>query len=308
MVDVNVHPTKREVRLREEGRVFTAVQHACWAALQEARLSVAGIRLPQLGGGLPGAAGGGEPELELREGPGSRTVELWPHALREAAVRDAGGDDPAPISAREQAEAAGHRLADLAPLRPLAQTSEGWLVAESPGGLVLVDPHAAHEKILYAELLAEGDAAIREGRPATSQLLLVDSVVSVEAAGMERLSESFDILAGLGFQLEAFGPGLIRCSAVPAATASLDPERLVRDLLDSLPAGGDAPARRRRLAALTACHAAVRLGDRLDPREQLRLLERLVVTPGGLTCPHGRPTVIVLDDRSLRRAFGRPTV
>lgn len=308
MVDVNVHPTKREVRLREEGRVFTAVQRACWAALQEARLSVAGIRLPQLGGGLPGAAGGGEPELELREGPGSRTVELWPHALREAAVRDAGGDDPAPISAREQAEAAGHRLADLAPLRPLAQTSEGWLVAESPGDLVLVDPHAAHEKILYAELLAEGDAAIREGRPATSQLLLVDSVVSVEAAGMERLSESFDILAGLGFQLEAFGPGLIRCSAVPAATASLDPERLVRDLLDSLPAGGDAPARRRRLAALTACHAAVRLGDRLDPREQLRLLERLVVTPGGLTCPHGRPTVIVLDDRSLRRAFGRPTV
>ena len=308
MVDVNVHPTKREVRLREEGRVFTAVQRACWAALQEARLSVAGIRLPQLGGGLPGAAGGGEPELELREGPGSRTVELSPHALREAAVRDAGGDDPAPISAREQAEAAGHRLADLAPLRPLAQTSEGWLVAESPGDLVLVDPHAAHEKILYAELLAEGDAAIREGRPATSQLLLVDSVVSVEAAGMERLSESFDILAGLGFQLEAFGPGLIRCSAVPAATASLDPERLVRDLLDSLPAGGDAPARRRRLAALTACHAAVRLGDRLDPREQLRLLERLVVTPGGLTCPHGRPTVIVLDDRSLRRAFGRPTV
>ena len=308
MVDVNVHPTKREVRLREEGRVFTAVQHACWSALQEARLSVAGTRLPQLGGGVPGAAGGGEPELELREGPGGGTVELWPHALREAAVREADGAGTAPFPGREQAETAGHRLADLAPLRPLAQTSEGWLVAESPRGLVLVDPHAAHEKILYAELLAEGDAAVRESRAATSQLLLVDSVVSVEAAGMERLSESFDILAGLGFQIEPFGPGLIRCSAVPAATALLDPERLVRDLLDSLPAGGDAPARRRRLAALTACHAAVRLGDRLDPREQLRLLERLVITPGGLTCPHGRPTVIVLDDHSLRRAFGRPTV
>jgi len=106
-------------------------------------------------------------------------------------------------------------------------------VAESPRGLVLVDPHAAHEKILYAELLAEGDAAVRESRAATSQLLLVDSVVSVEAAGIERLSESFDILAGLGFQIEPFGPGLIRCSAVPAATALLDPERLVRDLLDS---------------------------------------------------------------------------
>ena len=308
MVDVNVHPTKREVRLREEGRVFTAVQHACWSALQDVRLSVAGSRLPQLGEGVPGAAGGGEPELVLREGPGGGTVELWPHAAREASVRDADGAGTAPFPGREQTETAGHRLVDLAPLRPLAQTSEGWLVAESPRGLVLVDPHAAHEKILYAELLAEGDAAGREGRAATSQLLLVDSVVSVEAAGMERLSESFDILAGLGFQLEPFGPGLIRCSAVPAATALLDPERLVRDLLDSLPAGGDAPARRRRLAALTACHAAVRLGDRLDPREQLRLLERLVITPGGLTCPHGRPTVIVLDDRSLRHAFGRPTV
>ncbi len=308
MVDVNVHPTKREVRLREEGRVFTAVQHACWSALQEARLSLAGVRLPELGGGAPGASGGGEPELELREGPAGRPVELWPRPLREAAEREADGGESASITGREQVETAGHRLVDLAPLRPLAQTLEGWLVAESPRGLVLVDPHAAHEKILYAELLAEGDAAVREGRAATSQLLLVDSVVSVEAAGMERLSESFAILAGLGFQLEPFGPGLVRCSAVPAAVAHLDPVRLVRDLLDSLPAGGDAPARRRRLAALTACHAAVRLGDRLDPREQLRLLERLVVTPGGLTCPHGRPTVIVLDDRSLRRAFGRPGV
>lgn len=305
MVDVNVHPTKREVRLREEGRVFTAVQRACWAALQEARLSVAGIRLPQLEGGVGGAGGSGEPELELRESPDSRSVELWPHALREAAVREAEGGDHAQAG-RDPAETAGHRLSDLAPLRPLAQTSEGWLVAESPSGLVLVDPHAAHEKVLYTELLAEGDAAVREGRPATSQLLLVDSVVSVEPAAMERLSENFETLTGLGFQLEPFGPGLIRCSAVPAATASLDPERLVRDLFESLPARGDEPARRRRLAALTACHAAVRLGDRLDPREQLRLLERLVVTPGGLTCPHGRPTVIVLDDRSLRRAFGRP--
>jgi len=305
MVDVNVHPTKREVRLREEGRVFTAVQRACWTALQEARLSAAGIRLPQLEAEVAGAAGADEPGLELRESPGTRSVELGPPPLPEAAgIRAAYGDDRSPAAGDERA--AGHRLSDLAPLRPLAQTSEGWLVAESPRGLVLVDPHAAHEKILYTELLAEGDAALREGRAATSQLLLVDSVVNVEPAAMERLSESFDTLTGLGFQLETFGPGLIRCSAVPAATASLDPGRLVRDLLDSLAAGGDARARRRRLAALTACHAAVRLGDRLDPREQLRLLERLVVTPGGLTCPHGRPTVIVLDDRSLRRAFGRP--
>jgi DNA mismatch repair protein MutL len=281
---------------------------------------------------VAGAAGAGQRGLELRESPVFRMLEPWRHPIREATgVRGAPGADlgrspgderaglvdaagaqagPMDASPGEPAlqQAPDHRLSDLAPLRPLAQTSDGWLVADSPRGLVLVDPHAAHEKILYSELLAEGDAALREGRPATSQLLLVDSVVSVEPAAIERLSESFETLAGLGFQLESFGPGLVRCGAVPAAAASLDPARLVRDLLDGLPGGDDATARRRRLAALTACHAAVRLGERLDAREQLRLLERLVVTPGGLTCPHGRPTVVVLDDRSLRRAFGRPTV
>jgi DNA mismatch repair protein MutL len=286
LVDVNVHPTKREVRLREEGRVFGAVQRACWTALQEARLGVAGARLPQLDGvaGSAAAPGPGAAELELRD------AGAWVPA-------DAGDGPP------QQQE---HRLADLAPLRPLAQAADGWLVAESPRGLVLVDPHAAHEKILYTELLAEAEAAAGAGGPAAAQLLLVDTVVGVDAAAVERMSENLDALAGLGFQLEPFGPGMVRCRAVPVAAGSADPERLVRDLLDTLQAAGDLATRRRRLAALTACHAAVRLGDRLDSREQARLLERLVVTPGGLTCPHGRPTVVVLDDRSLRRAFGRP--
>jgi len=287
LVDVNVHPTKREVRLREEGRVFAAVQRACWIALQEARLGATGTRLPQLGGAQPTVAGPAGAELELRDG---------------GLVSAAAGLERPPLPQP------GHRLTDLAPLRPLAQTAEGWLVAESPRGPVLVDPHAAHEKILYTELLAESEAAIRESRAAASQLLLVDAVIDVEPAALEGLGESLDTLHGLGFQLEPFGPGLVRCRAVPAAAGPADPARLVRDLLDSLPGSGDGATRRHRLAALIACHAAVRLGDRLDPREQSRLLERLVVTPGGLTCPHGRPTVIVLDDRSLRRAFGRPAV
>ncbi len=281
LVDVNVHPTKREVRLREEGRVFTAIQRACWTALQEARLSIPETRLPQLEGTLLASAGPVEAELALRDGAAT-------------------GVDPGPRD-----ELPEHRLADLAPLRPLAQTAEGWLVAESPHGLVLVDPHAAHEKVLYTELLAEGEAGSGRGGGA-AQFLLVETVVRVEPAALERMVKNLDTLAGMGFHLEPFGPGLVRCRAVPTAAQSADPERLVRELLDELQGPGDAATRRRRIAALTACHAAVRLGDRLDPREQARLLERLVVTPGGLTCPHGRPTVIVLDDRSLRRAFGRP--
>ncbi len=296
VVDVNVHPTKREVRLRDEGRVFSAVQRACWAALQEARLSVAGARLPQLAGvtgagPIPGAEAEGA-ELELRDGPPSTPAAGL----------------TTPWVELDRAARTGQRLIDLAPLRPLAQTAEGWLIANSPRGAVLVDPHAAHEKILYTELMGESEAATREGRPASSQLLLVDAVVSVDASALERLTESLDTLTGMGFDLEPFGPGLVRCRAVPAAVGPTAPERLVRDLLDSLQDPADPSTRRRRLAALTACHAAVRLGERLDVREQGRLLERLVATPGGLTCPHGRPTVVVLDSRSLRQAFGRPAV
>ncbi len=300
MVDVNVHPTKREVRLREEGRVYSAVQRACWAALQELRLGAGQVRLPQLGG-LPARAGAAG--LEIRDDvlpgtqllPGGRAGEPW---------RAVPGVDTEPQSAVEPS--ADHRLTDLSPPRPLAQAADGWLLAELPAGLVLVDPHAAHEKVLYVELLTEGEAAEQDGREAASQMLLIDAVVSVEPAQAERALESAELLRSMGFQLEHFGPGLVRCHAVPAAASRGDPSRLVSEVLGALDDGGDRAGRRRRIAAVTACHAAVRLGERIDSREQARLLERLVATPGGMTCPHGRPTVIVLDDRSLRRAFGRP--
>jgi DNA mismatch repair protein MutL len=306
MVDVNVHPTKREVRLREEGRVFSAVQRACWAALQESRLGAAPVRLPQLGGMTLGAGAAGLefrddalPDTQLR--PSDWAREPWRVAPPQLAIP--GGGTPSESSAEP---AADHRLADLSPLHPLAQAADGWLVAESPAGLVLVDPHAAHEKVLYIALLTEGEAAEREGREAASQLLLIDAVVAVEPAQAERATESADLLRSMGFQLEPFGPGLVRCHAVPAAASRGDPSRLVAEVLSGLDDGGDRAGRRRRIAAVTACHAAVRLGERIDQREQARLLDQLVLTPGGMTCPHGRPTVIVLDDRSLRRAFGRP--
>jgi len=304
LVDVNVHPTKREVRLREEGRVFGALQRACWAALQEARISLAGARLPQLEAARGEASTGGEAGLVLHDGSFPLAgPEPWPPSSSARVGTPVLAGDALPGVGQPE-----HRLAQLAPLRPLAQAADGWLVAESPRGLVLVDPHAAHEKILYTQLLAESDAALHEGRAAASQLLLVDAVVSVDSTAVERLGERLDTLIALGFQLEPFGPGLVRCRGVPAAAGSVNAERLVREVLDGLEDGGDSAGRRRRLAALTACHAAVRLGDRIDPREQARLLERLVATPGGLTCPHGRPTVIVLDERSLRLAFGRPAI
>ena len=291
-VDVNVHPAKREVRFHDEGRVFTAVQRACWSALQGARtyhgvvgwdtaLGTPGITSPPAGLGVRDQAGSG-----ARPWPGGRPGQVAPPPERPA-VPD-GGDGG---------------VAGLAPLRALGQSGSAWMVAESPRGVVLVDPHAAHEKVVYAQLLAGWDRPGATG----SQLLLIPVVVECDAERLARLGAEADLVAAAGFAIEPFGPGLVRCTAVPAASATADPARLVRDLLDSLePGGGSGAERRHRVAALVACHAAVRFGDALDPAEQQRLLDRLIDTPGGLTCPHGRPTVMLLDDAGLRRAFGRP--
>jgi DNA mismatch repair protein MutL len=122
-----------------------------------------------------------------------------------------------------------------------------------------------------------------------------------------RVADEHDFFSRCGFVIEQFGPAAVRCIAVPVTAAGADPERLVGELIERLDepnAGGD--ERRHRLAALVACHAAVRFGDRLDLAAQQRILDQLAVTPGGTTCPHGRPSVLVLGDAVLRRAFRRP--
>jgi DNA mismatch repair protein MutL len=315
-VDVNVHPTKREVRFREEGRVFAAVQRACWAALQGASPSSAWLQWDASHGGVPQAF------LTVREHTPQETARAalrlpgmgveW-RSLAAAGELERPAADPeaeAPAAAAEPlSDAAG--LAALGPLRAVGQVGNAWLVADSPRGVVLVDPHAAHEKVLYAELLgawgSAGGVAGRGGEGGASQLLLLPAVVECDPQQVARFEVHAEFVALCGFTLEPFGPNLLRCTAVPAAARGADAARLVLELLDTLDLG-DRPAseRQHRVAALVACHSAVRLGDPLDPTEQQRLLDRLVAAPGGTTCPHGRPTVMVLEDAALRKAFRRP--
>ena len=300
-VDVNVHPSKREVRFRDEGRVFTAVQRACWAALAESR---------------PYAAVIGDPlqqTVTLTTGEPSSLpwLDAVPAGASPGAVIAAPGEGGTSTPVDVPDRAGLETLASLSPLRSLGQVATRWLVAESPRGVVLVDPHAAHEKVLYAELLAAwGRAGVAEGRAAVgggSQLLLLPALIECDPEQLDRFAAHSDFVASCGFGLEPFGPGLLRCTAAPTAAASGDIARPVHDLLDTLEAG-DRPAsdRQHRVAALVACHGAVRFGDPLATAEQQRLLDRLVATAGGTTCPHGRPTVLVLDDATLRRAFRRP--
>ena len=285
-VDVNVHPTKREVRFRDERRVFAAVQRACWQALQ--------------GASVYRAAGGDAGGLRLGE-----DASPWASTV---AVRAAAEDSP-PMRAVPSAGPGGGpaptvraSLSSLRPLRALGQQAGRWLLATSGAGVVVVDPHAAHEKVIYAELLREWAS----GSPA-GQLLLLPALVECDARRIEVFAMHGSLVASCGFSVETFGPTTLRCTAVPAGVAGADPARLVGELLDSLGAGGPVTEQRHRAAALIACHAAVRFGDELAADAQQHLLDRLVETPGGLTCPHGRPAVALFDDAMLRRLFRRPS-
>jgi DNA mismatch repair protein MutL len=283
-VDVNVHPTKREVRFRDERQVFAAVQRACWHALQ--------------GASVYRVAGFGDPGLELAEGP---AVQI------DASERPrAAGEPPLGVAPPLELEGIGSgparwALQSLRPLRALGQQDGRWLLAASPAGVVVVDPHAAHEKILYTELLRDWSSGSAAG-----QLLLIPALVECDARRMELFAGHAALVASCGFAVEPFGPTTLRCTAVPAGAVSADPERLVGELLDSLSAGGPVTEQRHRAAALVACHAAVRFGDELTTEQQQRLCDRLIETAGGVTCPHGRPALAIFDDAMLRRIFRRP--
>ena len=259
LIDVNVHPAKREVRFRTEGAVFAALQRAVLAALS-------GARPPTL---QPVAVGETLPPMPPR-------LRL---ELREAPVRLLSASAPAPGPL----------------LRPLGQVLDGYLVAEGPDGVVLIDQHAAHERILFNRFRSR-----LNGSPAAVQPLLLPLVLDLDAAGVATLAEHRAELLVLGFEVDDFGPRSIRVLSGPMETPPARLEHALRDLLAGL-------ARRsldEGLASL-ACHSAVRFGDALDPAEQRRLVEDLEATTPDSTCPHGRPTRLVLEWQDLKRHFRR---
>ena len=290
-VDVNVHPAKREVRFSDERAVFSAVQRACWATLRAA---------PALGADGHVPSGFADVMLEVRDGdldvlgrPATR-LPLQSGSLRAPLVVTAGDT----VTTADPSQT-------LQAMEALGQAGSGFLVATAGDTVVLVDPHAAHEKVLYSDLLERWRRPTPDA--AGAQLLLMPVVVECGPDTASRVAAEHDFFSRCGFTIEQFGPGAVRCTAVPMSAADADPEVLVGELLEGLDqrdAGTE--ERRHRLAALVACHAAVRFGDRLDVAAQQRLLDQLMATPGGTTCPHGRPSVLILDDTVLRRAFRRP--
>ncbi|MBO0708868.1 MAG: DNA mismatch repair protein MutL, partial [Candidatus Dormibacteraeota bacterium] len=173
------------------------------------------------------------------------------------------------------------------------------LICEGPDGVVLVDQHAAHERVLYNRFLT----GLADGAPVTQPLLLAQ-VVDVEPSLVATAQDQDGRLRALGFEVETFGPTQLRLLAGPAATP---PGRLAEALVDLLGVlaeqGHDGSWEA--AAASLACHSAVRFGDRLEVAEQRRLVDELAATANSTTCPHGRPTRLVLSWSELRRHFRR---
>jgi DNA mismatch repair protein MutL len=267
LVDVNVHPAKKEVRFRDEGTVFAALQRAVRAALDGSEP----FRYRPVESTPPAAESRVTPQL----------------TIHEAAV------------ALATAEPAVDRDAAPAVLRPIGQAGPGYLVAEGPHGLLLVDQHAAHERVLYNRLLER----LRSGR-GMSQPLLIPQALDVEPTLMAAAADHRADLASLGLEFEEFGPRSLRITAVPVEMPAGRATAAVQETLGALAESRGDGALEKAAAAL-ACHSAVRFGDVLDVAEQRRLLSDLESTEESVTCPHGRPTRLLVEWQELTRHFRR---
>ena len=313
-VDVNVHPAKWEVRFADPQAIHRLVRHA----IREAMTSRSWLGPRPRGQSLAG-------RLDERDGAsvatgrgdwvfaGHRSAGALPPIARDspsaATSRSQGdGDVSALIPEPGRADASG-RL-EFASLRLLGQMLARYLVLEGSGGMLLVDQHAAHERVLY-ERLRTGWLERRVER----QGLLVPVTVELDPLALASLASAAVTVERLGFEVETFAENAVVVRAVPALLCDRDPTELIRSLAQDLQVDDvdpeDRPDQTRmihaadRILATLACHGARRFGDHLEPGEQRAILEALDDVPWAPTCPHGRPVVVAMSMREIELRFGR---
>lgn len=309
-VDVNVHPAKAEVRFRDpavvRGLIVGACRHALAGAGHRAATSVAEAAL---GAFRPG--GGATPSVWERRTPG-----VPHHGFAEAAATyhaPLPGLDAAPgarAAAVETERPAHTEAATEAPPRddhPLgaarAQVHETYVIAQTRDGVVIVDQHAAHERLVYERMKRQ-----LADRGVARQVLLLPEVVELDEPSVGRLVARAEELAAIGLMIEGFGPGAIIVREVPALLGTVDVPGLVTDLADELAELGETLALKERLEAVCstmACHGSVRAGRRLTAEEMNALLREMEATPHSGQCNHGRPTYVELKLSDIERLFGR---
>jgi DNA mismatch repair protein MutL len=310
-LDVNVHPAKTELRYADVAAVRSLVIGSLGRALGGGAGN-AGVRIGALTARRPGASiwypperaavpepvrpsGFAESQLALAAGPAARvlpSLRTQPDAL------------PSVPSPAQPEVAAEHPLG-----APVAQVLDTYVIAVTgDGSLVLVDQHAAHERLTHERLRQQ----YLEGTVQAQRLLLPD-VVDLPSRDAERLLEHAGTLAAFGIEIEPFGGGSVLLRAVPALLGNPNPASLLRDLAEELGADelatpdetGTLGGRLDAVIARMACHGSIRAGRRLAPEEMDQLLRQMEATPRAATCSHGRPTFLKLSRAEIERMFGR---
>jgi len=287
-VDVNVHPAKAEVRFRDGDAVFRGVQKAVRRTLLERSPVPIVTHRP---------AAWPEPPAQWREERRERLAGL---RLRPAGEQLHFEERLPDVRVPETAlvPPAGR----LPPLRVVGQVGTTYIVAEGPEGMYLIDQHAAHERVLFEQLLAE-----RQRAEVASQALLEPQVVELAPEAASLLEEHLEVLNSLGFRVEPFGGTAMLARALPAMVAEVDPARVLEDVAAALLVG-DAPLAgtvEEAVARQVCKQAAVKAGQVLAQEEMEKLMRALEQCASPRTCPHGRPTMIHLRVEQLAREFGR---
>lgn len=311
-VDVNVHPAKTEVRFRDaagvRGFIVSALREALStgdrrsaqapAAEAMARWNTETVAAPAAAPGLRSLFAGRD-----WSAPSPRVSEAGA-AWRgyEQAVMTQPGD--APMGKAEAATALPQDLAEFPLGVARGQVANTYIVAEAEDGLVLVDQHAAHERLVLERLRAAGAGEA----VAASQALLIPEVVELDEPACDRLEENTERFAAFGLVLERFGPTAMLVRALPTVLARGDPQALIRDLADDLAGHGEALLLGEKIdhvLATMACHGSVRAGRSLSVAEMNALLREMERTPRSGQCNHGRPTWIKLSMADVEKLFGR---
>jgi DNA mismatch repair protein MutL len=304
MVDVNVHPAKTEVRFRDAGIVRGLIVGALRTALAAAghRASTT-VSDAALGAFRPHTGYSSSLPLGSRGGGGGGGLSSIPRGLAEAAAQFMAPLDTLSARVETPIEGATGNGAHYPLGVARAQLHETYIVAQTGEGVVIVDQHAAHERLLHERLKnqLEADGVKR-------QALLLPEVVDVGEDGARRLAGRAAELAEMGLVLEPFGLGAVVVRETPAVLGEVDIQGLVRDLADELAEMGDHLSLKEKVEEVCgtlACHTSVRAGRRLSVEEMNALLRQMEATPHSGQCNHGRPTYVELKLADIERLFGR---
>jgi len=292
-VDVNVHPAKSEVRFREpatvRGLIVSGLRHALVEVGHRASTTVSDAAL---------GAFTAEPEVQPRVYQMDRPRNAPGYSGLAETETMFDGQPSARIEEVPQLEAQ-HRPLGAA----RAQLHENYILSQTHEGLVIVDAHAAHERLVYEKLKVQ---MVEEG--VRAQALLIPEVISLSDGDMALLLEQAETLTQLGLSIESFGRGAVVVQTVPAILGHVDVNRLVLDIVDELSDGGSSQSLQSRLDAIlsrVACHGSVRTGRRMQADEMNALLREMEATPHSGQCNHGRPTYVSLAMADIEKLFGR---